>query len=100
VLLSQNHTSLDVTFVVCRILYLSTVSPAAAGPFIQDLMEGKILSNSLPITAIIETRLDSLTNRILERSDMSREAMTDLLKFTFNLLVHYPKVWFFTPESS
>jgi hypothetical protein len=63
-----------------------------------DVVEGKFLGGPHPITEIIETRLDSLTKSILECSEMSREAMTDLLKFTFNLLVHYPKVRFFVKE--
>jgi len=41
---------------------------------------------------IIEEKLDALTDHVLARVDMSTEAMSDLLKFTFNLLVNYPKV--------
>jgi hypothetical protein len=36
--------------------------------------------------------LDLLTVAILSGTKMAREAMSDLLKFTFNLLLHYPKV--------
>jgi hypothetical protein len=41
---------------------------------------------------IIAQRLDTLTDHVLARTEMSCEAMTDLLKFTFNLVLHYPKV--------
>jgi len=48
------------------------------------------------IVEIIGAKLDILIPRVLQHEHMSREAMADLLKFTFNLLVHYPKVfeWF------
>ena len=42
---------------------------------------------------IIGAKLDILTNSIVAGTKMAREAMTDTLKLTFNLLVHYPKVW-------
>jgi hypothetical protein len=41
---------------------------------------------------IVEEKLGALTDDVLARVDMSTEAMTDLLKFTFNLLLNYPKV--------
>ena len=41
---------------------------------------------------IIDAKLDLLTNAILVGTKFAREAMSDLLKFAFNLLHHYPKV--------
>lgn len=49
---------------------------------------------------IIGAKLDLLNTCILGGVKMSREAMTDLLKFTFNLLVHYPKVRLWTQSST
>ena len=43
------------------------------------------------IVAIISKQLDFLLNGILLSAPMSREAMIDLLKFTFNILCHWPK---------
>jgi hypothetical protein len=44
------------------------------------------------IVEIIGAKLDVLTIGILSGTKLAREAMTDLLKFTFNILLHYPKV--------
>lgn len=49
---------------------------------------------------IIAGKLDSLTVAILSGTKMAREAMSDLLKFTFNLLLHYPKVRLFPSAMS
>lgn len=38
--------------------------------------------------------MDLLTVAILAGTKMAREAMSDVLKLTFNLLLHYPKVHF------
>jgi hypothetical protein len=48
--------------------------------------------NGRTIVDIIEEKLDTLTDQILARTEMSSEAMMDLLKFVFNLLLRYPKV--------
>lgn len=59
-----------------------------AGPFIRSLVEGK----SPNVIETIGSKLDLLSRAILTGTKFAREAMTDLLKFTFNLLLHYPKV--------
>ena len=41
---------------------------------------------------ILGSKLDLLIASIRSGAPMAREAMTDLLKFVFNLLLHYPKV--------
>ena len=75
-------------FLASRILFLSTVSMSSAATFIRSLVEGK----SPNIIELIGNKLDLLSRAILSGAKFSREAMTDLLKFTFNLLLHYPKV--------
>ena len=44
------------------------------------------------IADIIDAKLELLTTAILAGTKLAREAMSDLLKFAFNLLHHYPKV--------
>ena len=41
---------------------------------------------------VIALRIDSLLVSILAGTKMARVALTDLLKFAYNLLAHYPKV--------
>lgn len=91
----QKSTSPDYLFLASRILFLCTASSAHAASFIISLVEDKPSPSSgrmLTIIDIIASRLDLLTTSILGGIKMSREAMTDLLKFTFNLLAHYPKL--------
>ena len=79
----------DQIFILSRILFLCT----ASGPsFIQTLVEEKYHGRT--VVEIIGGKLDSLTVAILSGTKMAREAMSDLLKFTFNLLLHYPKACF------
>jgi hypothetical protein len=91
----QKCSSPDEIFVLSRILYLCTVSPTSAGSFIRDLVEGNNMANSRGILDIVECKLDLLMAKILQSTKMSREAMTDILKLTFNLLLHYPNVRFY-----
>ncbi|KAI8984908.1 guanine nucleotide exchange factor [Trametes punicea] len=79
-------------FLASRLLFLSTVSMYHAGEFIKSLVEAKPSAHPGNITEIIGTKLDVLTRGILTGAKFSREAMTDLLKFSFNLLLHYPKL--------
>ena len=87
----QKSTTPDQIFLASRILFLCTVS-ATSGTFIQSLVEDKHGSSGTTVD-IIGAKLDILTNNILAGVKMGREAMTDMLKLTFNLLVYYPKVW-------
>lgn len=64
----------------------------SAGDFIRSLVEAKPPGHPANVIEIIGTKLDVLTKGILTGTKFAREAMTDLLKFTFNLLLHYPKV--------
>ncbi|OCB88330.1 hypothetical protein A7U60_g4532 [Sanghuangporus baumii] len=82
-----------------RILFLSTASSASSLfqhffgrpsiSFSQRIMEK---NNHQDIVAIISKQLDFLLNGILLAVPMSREAMIDLLKLTFNILCHWPKI--------
>jgi hypothetical protein len=87
--LLEASTTPDQIFLASRLLFLCTVSAASSG-YIRILVEGKHHGGS--IIDIIAAKLDTLIISICSGTTMSREAMTDLLKFTFNLLVHYPKM--------
>lgn len=41
---------------------------------------------------VIGAKLDILTTSFIAGTKMAREAITDILKLIFNLLLHYPKV--------
>ncbi|RPD62146.1 hypothetical protein L227DRAFT_523828 [Lentinus tigrinus ALCF2SS1-6] len=86
--LLEKTTTPERIFLASRILFLSTVSQFQAGTFIRSLVESK----SPSITEVIGKQLDLLSRAILSGTKLAREAMTDLLKFTFNLLLHYPKL--------
>ncbi|KII96082.1 hypothetical protein PLICRDRAFT_170663 [Plicaturopsis crispa FD-325 SS-3] len=90
--LLERSSSPDQIFLSCRILFLCTASAAASSSFIRNLVETKNIGHSSNIVQIIGAKLDLLINHILGGVKMSREAMTDLLKLTFNLLCHYPKL--------
>ncbi|PCH41659.1 hypothetical protein WOLCODRAFT_24903 [Wolfiporia cocos MD-104 SS10] len=79
-------------FLASRILFLCTVSQASSGDFIKALVETKPPGHPGNIIEIIGARLDGLLRSIINSVKLAREAMTDLLKFTFNLLLHYPKI--------
>ena len=88
----QKSTIPERIFLASRLLFLSTVSLMSAGDFIKSLVEAKPPGHAANIMEIIGGKLDVLTRGILTGTRFAREAMTDLLKFTFNLLLHYPKV--------
>ncbi|KAH7924845.1 hypothetical protein BV22DRAFT_1090227 [Leucogyrophana mollusca] len=90
----QRSTSPERIFLASRILFLCTASAYSSRSFIESLVEDKreMTTGSETIIDIIGAKLDDLTNSTLAGAKMSREAMTDLLKFVFNLLVHYPKL--------
>ncbi|KAI0056680.1 hypothetical protein BV25DRAFT_1552681 [Artomyces pyxidatus] len=88
----EKSSNPDHLFIASRILFLCTVSSASASAFIISLVETKPASRTMAVIDIIAMRLDSLTSSILGGVKMAREAMTDLLKFTFNILLHYPKL--------
>ncbi|KAI0734889.1 guanine nucleotide exchange factor [Fomitopsis betulina] len=90
--LLEKSTNAERIFLASRILFLSTVSVASSADFIRALVETKPVGHPSNIVEIIGAKLDSLSRSIRSSAKLSREAMTDLLKFTFNLLLHYPKI--------
>ncbi|KAF8897128.1 guanine nucleotide exchange factor [Infundibulicybe gibba] len=82
----QKATTPDQIFILSRLLFLATVS----GPsFVQTLVED---STSRSVIEIVDAKLEDLTASILGGARMAKEAMGDLLKFTYNILLHYPKM--------
>ena len=63
-----------------------------AAEFIKGLVEGKVAHHNQNIVDMIGTKLDVLLTGILAGTKFSREAMAELLKFAFNIAIHYPKV--------
>ncbi|KAG7098154.1 hypothetical protein E1B28_000124 [Marasmius oreades] len=90
-------TTCDEIFILSRILFFATVSRS---PFVIWLVEeshdGRTISN------IVEDKLDLALSRYLknDKANLAREAIADLLKFTFNLLLYYPKMVDCVPQSS
>ncbi|KAI0269433.1 guanine nucleotide exchange factor [Gloeopeniophorella convolvens] len=91
-LLLEKSSSPDVIFIASRILFLATASLATAGSFIASIVEQKPSGRVLSLVDTIALRLESLMTALLAGTKMAREAMIDLLKFTFNILTHYPKL--------
>jgi hypothetical protein len=89
--LLEKSSQPDRIFLASRILFLSTVSSSTAGSYICSLIESKT-PHSKSMVDVIGAKLDILRLSILAGTKMAREAMTDLLKFVFNLLLHYPKL--------
>jgi hypothetical protein len=90
--LLEKSTTPEEIFLASRILFLCTVSSMSSGAFIRSLVEEKREGSSGTAIDIIGAKLDLLIVSIVTGAKMAREAMTDTLKFTFNLLVHYPKM--------
>jgi hypothetical protein len=88
----QRATSPDLIFVTSRLLFLSTASSVTAGEFIKDLVEGRVSKNGQKVVDIIALKLDTLLSLILAGTPMTREAMSEMLKFGFNVLCFYPRV--------
>lgn len=81
--ITQRSSSPQPVFLASRILFLITVKQT---PFTRKLVE------DLRIVDILSQRLDSLMNSLLSGQAMAKEAMVDILKFTFNLLLQYPRM--------
>ncbi|KAF8803720.1 hypothetical protein BYT27DRAFT_7195060 [Phlegmacium glaucopus] len=91
----EKSSSPDQIFILSRALFLST----ASGPsYIESVVDGKYHGRS--IIEIIGSKLGLLTTSIRGGAPMAREAMTDLLKFSFNLCLHYPKLVESEPQNS
>jgi len=72
---------------LARILFLAT----ASGPsYLETLLDGKYHGRT--IIEILGAKLDLLTSALRNGTPSAKEGLTDILKFIFNLLLHYPKV--------
>lgn len=85
----------DRIFILSRILFLCTASRTS---YIKSIVEEK--HHGRTVVEIIAAKLDSLTVAIQSGTKMAREAMSDLLKLTFNLLLYYPKLSESEPQNS
>ncbi|TFK29316.1 hypothetical protein FA15DRAFT_664249 [Coprinopsis marcescibilis] len=77
----------DQIFILSRILFLASASGSHR---ILDMVEEKY--NGQALVDIIAAKIDLLITPTQNRTSMAREALTDVLKFAFYLLVHYPKL--------
>lgn len=84
---TQKATTSDQIFILSRILFLSTVS----GPsYLVTLVDGKYNGHS--IIEILGIKLDWLKLAYRAGVPFAKEGLVDILKFIFNILLHYPKV--------
>ncbi|KAG2035369.1 guanine nucleotide exchange factor [Suillus americanus] len=92
--LLQKSATPESTFLSSRILFLCTASSLQSFSFIESIIETKRthFPGNGTILDVIAFKLDDLIASMKVGTKMSRDAMTDLLKLTFNLLVHYPKL--------
>lgn len=92
--LLQKSATPENIFLSSRILFLCTASPHQSASFIQSIVETKRthFPGNGTIIDVIALKLDDLIASMQAGIKMSRDAMTDLLKLTFNLLIHYPKL--------
>ncbi|KAF8841321.1 hypothetical protein BDN67DRAFT_967373 [Paxillus ammoniavirescens] len=92
--LLQQSFSMEHTFLACRILFLCTATASSAASFIEWLVEHKRPNapGSGTVVDILGARMDDLSDRLRGGNRAAKEAMTDLLKLTFNICVHYPKL--------
>ncbi|KAF9452029.1 hypothetical protein P691DRAFT_805838 [Macrolepiota fuliginosa MF-IS2] len=84
----------DQIFVLARILFLST---AFSGSYIVTFVDSKY--NGRTVVDIIASKLDFLLMSVQTSTRMAKEAMTDVLKFTYNVILHYPKAVQEDPQS-
>jgi len=92
--LLQKSTTPEYIFIASRILFLCTASRHQSASFIQSIVETQRthFPGGGTIIDVIALKLEDLIASMQAGVNMSRDAMSDLLKFVFNLLVHYPKL--------
>lgn len=59
-------------------------------PYLETLIDGKFHGRT--IVEILGAKLDFLTSALRNSIPSAKEGLSDILKFIFNLLLHYPKV--------
>ncbi|KJA30086.1 hypothetical protein HYPSUDRAFT_258523 [Hypholoma sublateritium FD-334 SS-4] len=95
ILMLEKTTSPDYIFILSRILFLAT----ASGPsYIETMVDGKFHGRT--VIDILGSKLDLMTVAIQSGTPIAREAATDVLKFLFNILMHYPKMTESEPQNS
>ncbi|KIM46002.1 hypothetical protein M413DRAFT_441068 [Hebeloma cylindrosporum] len=95
IVMLEKSTSPDHIFILSRMLFLSTASGTT---YIETVVEGKY--NGRTIVDILGSKLDLMTTAVRNGAPTSKEAMSDLLKFIFNILLHYPKLVETEPQNS
>lgn len=95
IVMLEKSTSPDHIFILSRMLFLSTASGTT---YIETVVEGKY--NGRTIVDILGSKLDLMTIAVRNGAPTSKEAMSDLLKFIFNILLHYPKLVETEPQNS
>jgi len=58
------------------------------------LVEGRVSKDGQNVVDILAPKLDVLLSLIVVGTPMAREAMSEMLKFGFNVLCFYPRVLF------
>ncbi|EJU05980.1 hypothetical protein DACRYDRAFT_85841 [Dacryopinax primogenitus] len=90
-ILERDHYSPEMYFPAARIVYLITV---ARTPYIVKMVDHYRIMDTL------SRRLESIFETFPITSPWTREAMTDLLKITFNMTLQYPRIVDETPGGS
>ncbi|KAH6915266.1 guanine nucleotide exchange factor [Coprinopsis sp. MPI-PUGE-AT-0042] len=80
-------SSPDQIFILARVLFLAGASGSTR---IVNLVETKY--NSKYLIDIIAAKVDALIVPVQSSTPMAKDAMTDILKLAFYILVHYPKL--------
>jgi len=79
----QNSQSAEETFLAARILFLAT---AKESPFLRTLVE------DLNIVDLLGSCYETSMTAVLSSQPFAKDALTDLLKVSFNVLLLYPRV--------
>ncbi|KAJ3986935.1 guanine nucleotide exchange factor [Lentinula detonsa] len=93
--LLEKATTSEQLFTLSRIMFLATASPSS---LILTLVEDK--RHGRTIIDVIPTKIDMVLSSVLANKAFARDAMSELLKFSFNLLLHYPKLYGLASPSS
>lgn len=83
----QKAATPDQIFTLCRIMFLATASPSA---LILSLVEDK--RHGRTIIDVLAMKMDMMMASLLADKTFARDAVSELLKFAFNILHHYPEV--------
>ncbi|KAJ3873519.1 guanine nucleotide exchange factor [Lentinula edodes] len=83
----EKATTPEQLFTLSRIMFLATASPSS---LILSLVEDK--RHGRTTIDVIAMKIDIVLSNVLGNKAFARDAMSELLKFSFNLLLHYPKL--------